>query len=72
MACVMPEPYKFSSLDSCQKMFLSTHKLDYLAPHPVVDLVPPVGDREKFLMHLVSKAWISLSELASRVHVSQP
>ena len=70
MACDMAKACKFPSLDSGQKRFLWTHK--GVALHPVVDLVPPVGDREKFLMHLVSKAWISLSELASRVHVSQP
>ena len=26
MACDMPEPCKFASLDSCQKRFLWTHK----------------------------------------------
>ena len=38
-ACGMPEPYKFLSLDSCQKRFLWIHKEVDLAPHPVVGLV---------------------------------
>ena len=48
MACDMPKPYKFSSLDSCQKRFLWTHKEVDLAPQPVVGLVLQVGDAEKF------------------------
>ena len=43
----MPEAWNFSSLDSCQKRFLWTHKEDDLAPHPVVGLVLQVGDSEK-------------------------
>ena len=35
VACDMPEPCKFPSLDSCQKRFLWTHKEVDLAPHPV-------------------------------------
>ena len=48
MACDMPKPCKFSSLDSCQKSFLWTHKELDLARHPVVGLVLQVGDTEKF------------------------
>ena len=48
MACDMPKPCKFLSPDSCQKRFLWTHKEVDLAPHPVVDLVLQVGNREKF------------------------
>ena len=40
MACDMPGPCKFSSLDSCQKMFLWIHKK--------VDLALQVGEMEKF------------------------
>ena len=48
MACDMPVPHKFLSLDSCQKRFLWTHKGVDLAPHTVVGLVLLVGDVEKF------------------------
>ena len=48
IACDMPEPSKFPSLDSCQKRFLRTHEAVDLAPHPVVGLVPQVGNAEKF------------------------
>ena len=37
-ACDKPEPCKFSSLDSCPKRFLLTHKEVDLVPHPVVGL----------------------------------
>ena len=37
MACGMPKPCKFPSLDSCQKR--TTHKEVDLVPHPVVGLV---------------------------------
>ena len=48
MACDMPEPCKFPSLDSCQKRFLWTHKGVDLSPRPVVGLMLQVGDAEKF------------------------
>ena len=48
MACDMPEPCKFSSLDSCQKKFLWTHNEVDLALHPVAGLALQVGDMEKF------------------------
>ena len=48
VACDMPEPCKFPSLDTCQKRFLWTHKEVDLAPHPNVGLVLHVGDAEKF------------------------
>ena len=44
MACDMPEPCEFPSLDSCRKTFLRTHKEIDLAPPPVVGLVLQVGD----------------------------
>ena len=49
---------EFPSLDSRQKRFLWAHKKVDLALHPVVGLVLQVGNTEKFLMHLASKAWI--------------
>ena len=52
VACDMPEPCKFPSLDSCQKGFMWTHKEVDLAPHPVTDLVLQVGDAERFLQRL--------------------
>ena len=39
MACKMPKPCKFPSIDSCQKQFLWTHKEVDLALHPVIGLV---------------------------------
>ena len=48
VACDMPEPGKFSFLDSCHERFLWTHKEVDFAPHPVVGLVLQVGDTEKF------------------------
>ena len=48
MACYMPEPCKFPSLDSGQKRVLWTHGEVDLAPHPVVGLALQ-GDGEKFL-----------------------
>ena len=45
----MLEPYEFPFLDSCQKIFLWTHKEVDLAPHPVVSLVLQVGGSEMFL-----------------------
>ena len=51
VACYMPEPRKFPSLDSCHKRFPWTHthtEID-VASHPVVGLVLQVGDVEKFL-----------------------
>ena len=49
MACDMPQPCKFPSLDSCQKRFPWTHKEVDLALHSDVGLVLQVGDTEKFL-----------------------
>ena len=48
MACDMPEPCRFPSLDSDQDRFPWTHKEVDLAPHPVVGLALQVGDTEKF------------------------
>ena len=59
MACDMPEPCKFPSLDSCQRRSLWTHKEVDFAPHQVVGLVLQVGDTEIFLIHLVLTAYRS-------------
>ena len=48
MACDVPKPRKFQSLDSCQRRFTWIHKEVDLAPHPVIGLVLQVGDTEKF------------------------
>ena len=48
MACDMPEPCDFLSLDSYQKRFLWALNEVNLAPHPVVGLVLKEGDTEKF------------------------
>jgi len=48
VSCDMPEPYKFPSLDSCQKRFPWTPKGVDLAPHPVAGLVLQVEGAEKF------------------------
>ena len=48
MACDMPEPCRFPSLNSGQKKFLWTHKEADLAPNPVASLVLQVGAAEKF------------------------
>ena len=49
MACDMPEPCKFPSLDSCQRRSLWTHYQTDLASHLVVGLVLQVGDTKNFL-----------------------
>ena len=62
----MPEAWNFSSLDSCQKRFLWTHKEADLASRPVVDLVLQVGDTEKFPQALGFKSldlFFSVSKL---------
>ena len=61
----MPEPCKFSSLDSCQKRFLWTHKEVDLALHPVVGLVLQGRDAEKFPQAL------GFESLGSFLRVSQ-
>ena len=48
MACDMPEPCKFPSLDSRQKRLLWTHEEIDLVPHPVGGLVLQVGEAKKF------------------------
>ena len=48
MVCHMPEPCEFPSLESCQKMFMWSHKEADLAPHSVVCLVLREEDVEKF------------------------
>ena len=57
LACDMPEPFNFPSLDSRQKRFLWTHKDVDLAPHLVVGLVLQ-GDAWKFPHTLsLQKPW---------------
>ena len=48
LACYMPEPCQFPSLDSCQKRFLWTHGEAVLIPQSVVGLVLKKGDGENF------------------------
>ena len=48
VACDVPEPCKFLSLNNFQKRFLWTYKEVDLAPHAVIGLVLQVGDMEKF------------------------
>ena len=48
VACYMPEPCEFPSLDSCQKRLLWAHKEVGLALQPVTGLVLQVGDAKKF------------------------
>ena len=64
MVCDMPEPCKFTSIDSkftslysCQKKLLSllTHKEVDFAPHPVVGLAHQVGDAEKFPLAMLKE-----------------
>ena len=47
LACDMPKPCKFPSLDNCQKRFLQTHKKADIALHPVVGLVLEIRDAQK-------------------------
>ena len=73
MACDMPDPCKFSSLDSCQKRFLWTHKEVDLAPHQVVGLVLQTGDVEKFFQALGFESLDPFSEsVSTHVTISQP
>ena len=48
LPCDVPQPCKFSFLDSGQKRFLWTHKEVALAPHLVFGLVLHVGDTVNF------------------------
>ena len=48
LACNMPKPCKFPSLDSCQKRFLWTQNGVDLVPHPIIVLVLQTGDVKKF------------------------
>ena len=48
MACNVPEPSEFPSLDSCQKKFLWAHNGVGRVPHPAIGLVLQVGIAEKF------------------------
>ena len=70
VACDMPEPCKFLSLDSCKKRFLWTNKGVDLGPHPVVGLVPQVGHTEKFPQALGFESLYSVLRVGNQV--SQP
>ena len=48
VACDMPEPCKFPSLNSCQRRFLWTHEEVDHTPHPVVGRVLQARRTEKF------------------------
>ena len=48
VACDMPEPCKFPSLNSCQRRFLWTHEEVDPVLYPVFGLMLQVGDAEKF------------------------
>ena len=69
MACEVPKPCKFPSLDGCQNRFLRTHKEVDLAPHPDVGLA--IQDAEKFPKALGFKSLDPFFQSASRVYVSQ-
>ena len=69
MACDMPEPCKFLSLDSRQKRFMWTYKRVNLALHSVVGLVLQVGNSEKFSQALGFEGLDLFSGSASRVYV---
>ena len=56
MACNMPKPCKFPSLESCQKRFMWIHKKADLVPQPIVGFVLRVGDVEKILQALGSES----------------
>ena len=55
VACDVPEPCKFPSLDSVQRRFLWSHDEVDLAPHPVVGLVLQAGEQREATVPL-SKA----------------
>ena len=57
VACDMLQPFKFLSLDNCQKRFPLIHKGVDLAPHQDVGLVLQVGDAEKFPQPLGFEGW---------------
>ena len=48
MACDVPEPYKFPSLDSCQKRYLWTYKevdlVEVVDKSHVLNFLTPVGE----------------------------
>ena len=48
VACDIPEPWKFQSLDSCQKTFPWTRKEVSFALHPIMGHILQVGVAEKF------------------------
>ena len=67
-----PNRAKFSSLDSCQKRFLWTHKEVDLAPHPVIGLVLQAGDADKLPQALGFESldlFFFFSASSSMVHV---
>ena len=65
----MSEPCKFPTFDSCQKMFLWTHKEADFAPHPVIGLVLRVGDTERCSHTLGARLYITKAAFAGSVAV---
>ena len=61
VACDVPEPCKFLSLNNFQKRFLWTYKEVDLAPHAVIGLVLQVGDMEKFLSCICAYSALDLN-----------
>ena len=72
MACDMPEPCKFPSIDSYQRRFLWTQKEVDLAPHLVDGIVLRVGGTQKFSHVLGFENLYPFSESANSARVLQP
>ena len=72
MACNIPEPCKFPSLNSCQVPVDPQGKEVYLAPHPAIGLVFQVGDTEKFPHAVGFKSLDHFSFLFFRVSKQGP
>ena len=70
MACDMPKPCEFPSLDSCQKRFLWDYKEAELASYQVVGLAFQVRYAKEFPQALGFESLDSFLKGASRVHVS--
>ena len=72
VACDLPEPCKFPSLDSCQKSLPWTHKGVGLVSHPVVGFVLKVGDVEKFPQAPSFEGLDSFLKVSKQCPFSQP
>ena len=71
VACDMPEPCEFSSLDCCQKSFPWAHKEVDFALHPVVGFVRQVRDAERLLQTLGLESLDSFSSVGEQVPFSR-